>query len=96
MNQNKSLLITALLLVSNSLYANEVDLEKLSVEELRLEKVAKTMPQVLDVFANNIEDFTQAWTKTSNYQEAKKVTLNHDHQYLMIAPYIGLDCQPVK
>ncbi len=80
MNQNKSLLITALLLVSNSLYANEVDLEKLSVEELRLEKVAKTMPQVLDVFANNIEDFTQAWTKTSNYQEAKKVTLNHAHQ----------------
>lgn len=80
MHQNKSLLITALLLVSNSLYANEINREKLTVEELRLEKIAKTLPKVLDVFTNNIASFTQAWTKSSNYQEAKKATLNHAQQ----------------
>lgn len=51
MFHKKSLLTIPFLLLSSSTYANQ-----LSVEELRLEKAA-IMPDVINVFTNNIDNF---------------------------------------
>lgn len=75
MFHKKLWLTIAFLLLSSSAYANQ-----LTVEELRLEKAATKMPDVVNVFANNIDNFRQAWKKANNYQEAKKTTVNHAQQ----------------
>lgn len=69
----KNLLVKiALLLLSCSVYANQ-----LTVEELRLEKAAVKMPEVINTFESNINEFTLEWTKANSYQKAKSITIEH-------------------
>lgn len=62
----------AFLLLSSSAYANQ-----LTLEELRLENAAIKMPNVVNVFTSNIDQFRNAWKKADSYQDAKKITSNH-------------------
>jgi len=75
MFQKKLWLKIAFLLLSSSTYATQ-----LSVEELRLEQAAIKMPEVIKVFANNIDNFRHAWLKAKSYQAAKKLIVNHAQQ----------------
>jgi pyrrolidone-carboxylate peptidase len=72
MFKKQLLLKMVFLLFSSSAYANQ-----LTVEELRLEKAAIKMPDVVNVFTNNIDQFRNAWEHAQSYQNAKKITLNH-------------------
>jgi pyrrolidone-carboxylate peptidase len=72
MFKKKLLLKMAFLLLSSSAYANQ-----LTLEELRLENAAIKMPNVVNVFTSNIDQFRNAWKKADSYQDAKKITSNH-------------------
>jgi pyrrolidone-carboxylate peptidase len=72
MFKKKLLLKMAFLLLSSSAYANQ-----LTLEELRLENAAIKMPNVVNVFTSNIDQFRNAWKKAHSYQDAKKITSNH-------------------
>lgn len=75
MLKKKLLLKIAILLFSSTTYANQ-----LSIEELRIEKAVIKMPDVLNVFTNNIDQFKQAWIEANTYQDAKKIILNHSQK----------------
>jgi pyrrolidone-carboxylate peptidase len=80
MFRNKLVLKIALLLCSSSVYANQISLEKLSVEELRLEKAAIEMPDVINAYASNIKSFKRAWETATSYQIAKETIISHAQQ----------------
>jgi len=75
MFRKKLLPTITFLLLTSSTYASQ-----LSVEELRIEKAVMKMPDVINVFSNNIDHFTHEWKKANSYQEAKKLTLKHAQQ----------------
>ena len=75
MSQKKSFMVIILWFLSHGAYASE-----LTVEELRIEKAAKKMPNVLNVFSNNINTFRHEWAQAKSYQAAKKITVNHAQQ----------------
>jgi pyrrolidone-carboxylate peptidase len=77
MFKKKLLLKMVFLLFSSSAYANQLTVARLTVEELRLEKAAIKMPDVVNIFTNNIDQFRNAWEHAESYQNAKKITLNH-------------------
>ena len=72
MFNKKSLLTIACLLLSNGAYSKQ-----LSVEELRLENAAIKMPEVINTFSENINEFKKEWQKTNNYQAAKNIITLH-------------------
>jgi pyrrolidone-carboxylate peptidase len=72
MFNKKSLLTIACLLLSNGAYSKQ-----LSVEELRLENAAVKMPEVINTFSENINEFKKEWQKTNNYQAAKNIITLH-------------------
>jgi len=80
MFRKKLVLKIVLLLFSSSVYANPITIDKLSVEELRLEKAAMEMPDVTKIFSKNIDSFKQAWETANNYPNAKKIIINHAQQ----------------
>ena len=72
MFKKKLLLTITALLLSNAAYTKQ-----LTVEELRIENATIKMPEVMDTFTNNIDEFTQAWKEADNYQNAKNITILH-------------------
>lgn len=80
MLKNK-LFLTALTLVGLTvLLINNANARQLSIEELRIKKARTTMPEVFNTFTDNIANFDIAWKEANNYQDAKKITLNHAQQ----------------
>jgi len=72
MFKKKLLLTITALLLSNAAYTKQ-----LTVEELRIENATIKMPEVMNTFTNNIDQFTQAWKEANNYQSAKNITILH-------------------
>jgi pyrrolidone-carboxylate peptidase len=72
MFKKKLLLTITALLLSNAAYSKQ-----LTVEELRIENATVKMPEVMNTFTNNIDQFTQAWKEADNYQNAKNITILH-------------------
>lgn len=52
----------------------------MSVEELRINKAAIKMPEVITVFTKQLNNFTHEWKKADSYQAAKNITLQHAQQ----------------
>jgi len=72
MLKKKILLAIAGMLLSNAAYTKQ-----LTVEELRIENATIKMPEVMNTFSKNIDQFTQAWKEANNYQDAKNITTLH-------------------
>jgi pyrrolidone-carboxylate peptidase len=72
MFKKKLLLTIASLLLTSTTYASQ-----LTVEELRIESATTKMPEVINTFTDNIEEFRQAWEKADNYQDAKNIATLH-------------------
>ena len=75
MLHKKLTLVTTLLLFSCVTQASA-----LSVEELRIEKAIKTIPEVFTTFNSNISDFEKSWQATTSYQDAKTMVTNQSQR----------------
>lgn len=75
MFQRKLLPALTFIFLGNGAYANQ-----LTIEELRLEKATLTMPDVMNVFSDNVDNFKLAWQGANSYQTAKKVISKHAQQ----------------
>lgn len=75
MLHKKLTLVTTLLLFSCVTQASV-----LSVEELRIEKAIKTIPEVFTTFNSNLSDFEKSWQATTSYQDAKTMVTNQSQQ----------------
>ena len=71
----KKTLLSALLFINCNAFSSTF-----TVEELRIEKMRATHPEVIKTFSNEISRFKNDWGKTSSYQAAKDlITLYSDH-----------------
>jgi len=75
MLHKKLTLATTLLLFSCVTQASS-----LSVEELRIEKAVKTIPEVFTIFDNNLDDFEKSWRAMTSYQGAKIMVTNQSQR----------------
>ncbi len=73
---NKSIIAALLpLAISSSVLATE-----LTVEELRLPLASEKMPNVVNLFKNNLSAFTGDWQNSKDFQEAKQQVLTHSQK----------------
>lgn len=92
---NIILLLFKVLLFNIMFVNNNVQANQLSIEELRIEKAITAMPKVCSTFADNITHFNLAWKESTNYQNAKKITLEHAQQlWLEAAKQLQSSSQP--
>ncbi|GHE83696.1 hypothetical protein [Thalassotalea profundi] len=71
------LLLLCLLLISP--FSNARDLTQITVEELRISKAQKAMPEVFDKLNNRYQQFKQQITSARNYTALTQLIIRHGH-----------------
>lgn len=68
-------MIAASFFISATVFANT-----LTAEEMRIEPAIKVIPDTVNLFSENVDDFSSRWQKASTFNEATHMVREYSHQ----------------